>query len=158
MASGIVLAIIVAGVISGALASDIASSKGWDGGNWFILGFLFGPLALIAIAGKADKKVQILLKALSNDPGPKPTGRSEYIDPIETLLNNEFLCGELIDKDELWKLILSRLDSQRASAAILEQSSFYKSSVTIRNSSGDQIARATAQALDDGRRKWKVMI
>ena len=56
--------ILVIGVISGFLASNIASDKAHDGFSWFFAGLFFGPLGLIAAAGLSDKRIR---RILNND-------------------------------------------------------------------------------------------
>lgn len=147
---------IIVGAISGGLSADVAGSKGWDSSNWFVLGFLFGPFALIAIAGKPDKRMQAYLRVIAERHDSKAPVKNPELDHAETLQDNEFLCGELLGYEELWRLVVGKLDGQRASKACLEKSSLGKSTVILRNTSGDQIAKATATALEDGRLKWVV--
>jgi hypothetical protein len=45
-----ILAILTIGVSCGAFSAYVANAKCRNGLIWFLLGFLFGPLALIAIA------------------------------------------------------------------------------------------------------------
>ena len=50
--AGILVAVLVYNsLVSAAFSAFVASEKGRDGGGWFVLGFLFGFLALLAIVG-----------------------------------------------------------------------------------------------------------
>ena len=50
------IALFVVWILCGVFAAMIASGKGQGGCSWFIGGFLFGPLALLATLGLRDKK------------------------------------------------------------------------------------------------------
>ncbi len=45
--------------------TTIANSKDYNGLTWFIGGFLFGPIALISIAGMPDKKLKKYLRVIT---------------------------------------------------------------------------------------------
>ena len=47
---------VVIWVLCGVFSATIAGGKGHGGCSWFIGGFLFGPLALIATLGLRDRK------------------------------------------------------------------------------------------------------
>ena len=49
--------VITQGVIFGAFSSYVAVEKGRDGGGWFLNGFLFSLVALIAICGVPSLKL-----------------------------------------------------------------------------------------------------
>jgi len=57
------------GVACGALASAITIEKGWNNTNWFLAGFLFGPLGLLAAAGMPDRRSQKYLRYLAMQQG-----------------------------------------------------------------------------------------
>lgn len=63
------IALILGWVASGFLASSIASTKGWSGVNWFLAGFLFGPIGLIAAAGLPDRRLRAYLRHLASEQG-----------------------------------------------------------------------------------------
>jgi len=60
----IILATFFLAVACAGFTANVASSKGWDGPSWFLGGFLFGPLALLAAVGMPDKNLQNNLRAL----------------------------------------------------------------------------------------------
>jgi hypothetical protein len=60
----ILIAVIIA-VVCAVFCSKIANSKGWDGNDWALCGFLFGPLALLAACGLPDKKLRNYVRALA---------------------------------------------------------------------------------------------
>jgi hypothetical protein len=63
------LFLILLWIVSGVLASSIASTKGWSGFSWFVAGFLFGPLGLIAAAGMPDRRLRVYLRHLATEQG-----------------------------------------------------------------------------------------
>ena len=58
MVETIIVVYVIHGVILGAFCTDVASVKGRSAGNWFVLGFLFGIIALIAIVGQPSKETR----------------------------------------------------------------------------------------------------
>lgn len=51
--------IVAVWLVSAALSAFLAQAKGRSAGGWFLVGFLFGPLGLIAAAGmpvRADEQ------------------------------------------------------------------------------------------------------
>ena len=48
---------VVSWILCGVFASTIAGGKGHSACSWFLGGILFGPLALIAILGLRDRKL-----------------------------------------------------------------------------------------------------
>ena len=50
--------LLITGVIIGFLSSSVAKDKGHDGTSWFWLGFLLGPLGLLAVVGLSDRKLR----------------------------------------------------------------------------------------------------
>ena len=63
------IALLLGWIASGFLASSIASTKGWSGVNWFLAGFLFGPIGLIAAAGLPDRRLRTYLRHLASEQG-----------------------------------------------------------------------------------------
>jgi len=47
--------IVATWLVSAALAAFLAQAKGRSAGSWFFVGFLFGPLGLIAAAGMPER-------------------------------------------------------------------------------------------------------
>lgn len=63
------IGLIVIWVACGGFAAYLASEKSRSGAAWFLLGLLFGPLALIAAAGVPSADV-----AAAPEPKQKPAG------------------------------------------------------------------------------------
>ena len=53
---GFFLLVLALRVFSGFLAGNVASYKGPDGSTWFLVGFLLGPLGLVAPAELSDSQ------------------------------------------------------------------------------------------------------
>jgi len=66
-----VVLLLLINIISGTLSSSIAGTKGWNGGMWFLAGFLFGPLGLVAAAGLPDRRLRVYLRHLASEKGWK---------------------------------------------------------------------------------------
>ena len=47
--------VFVVALVDGAFASWLASEKGRDGFKWFLLGFFFSPIALLALMGAPQR-------------------------------------------------------------------------------------------------------
>lgn len=62
---------VIGWLVCAVLASTVASDKGQGGFSWFVGGILFGPLALIAVAGSPDLKSRKLLEHLVRAIDPK---------------------------------------------------------------------------------------
>lgn len=56
---------IVIWVISGIVSAVIASNKGHSSGSWFFIGFLFGPLGVLAALAKSKAIDKIENEALN---------------------------------------------------------------------------------------------
>jgi hypothetical protein len=61
----ILVAAVVYGLVCGSFTAMVASSRGRDGTGWFVLGFLFGLLALLAVG---------FMESKTNANQPKPAG------------------------------------------------------------------------------------
>jgi uncharacterized membrane protein YeaQ/YmgE (transglycosylase-associated protein family) len=61
-ATGFVVILFITGVITGAFASKVAEEKGYGSFTWFILGFFFSIIALIAAAGLPDKEARLQMQ------------------------------------------------------------------------------------------------
>jgi len=64
-----VVLLLLINIISGTLSSSIFGTKGCNGGMWFLAGFLFGPLGLVAAAGLPDQRLRVYLRHLASEKG-----------------------------------------------------------------------------------------
>ena len=78
---GFVFALIVF-FVAGLFVSNVAQEKGYNGFVWFIGGFLFSVIALIAVAGLPDKKLRKYIRQIGekSDPEDKKSSIKEYFD------------------------------------------------------------------------------
>ena len=68
--SGFFVFVLIGGWIAVAFfTSDAAYEKGRDGFNWFWLGLLFGPLALLAVAAQGDRRTRLYMRFLAEAQG-----------------------------------------------------------------------------------------
>lgn len=73
MDSGIFLIIVIAmEILISAMTYNVAKSKGLNAEEWALAGFFLGILALIAVAGMADKKQRSYIRFLAEEKGWKP--------------------------------------------------------------------------------------
>lgn len=63
------LYLLVAALMCAGLSGSVADEKGFSIATWTTAGFLFGPLALIAIAGMPDKQQRKYLRHLAEKQG-----------------------------------------------------------------------------------------
>ena len=59
------IALLIFAIFFAFFCSGIASQKGHAKSIWLILGFLFGPIALVAIAGMPDRYLRNYIRALA---------------------------------------------------------------------------------------------
>lgn len=143
------------GIICGSFANHISILKGWDGASWFLLGLLFGPFALLAACGLPDRRTHRYLRAIGENMGADLSAvELNQAEPF--LAENEFVCDEAMNKDELWRELMEKLEDERVSQASFDDSWFYRRLITARTKEGRQIARATAIPMAFGKVKWRV--
>lgn len=53
--------------VAGLFVSNVAQEKGYNGFVWFIGGFLFSVIALIAVAGLPDKKLRKYIRQIGEN-------------------------------------------------------------------------------------------
>ena len=70
------LMVLVAHLISGGLARTVASQKARSSRRWLMAGLLFGPLALLAVAGLPDRHQIVYLRYLAEAQGYQPHHRT----------------------------------------------------------------------------------
>ena len=81
-------------VITGAFCSAVANEKGYNAFWWFILGFLFNLVALIAVVGMPDRKLRKYIRQIGekqNAISPEPDYEKDapYSDKNEKPLTPE---------------------------------------------------------------------
>ena len=53
--------------VAGLFVSNVAQEKGYNGFVWFIGGFFFSVIALIAVAGLPDKKLRKYIRQIGEN-------------------------------------------------------------------------------------------
>ena len=78
----LVIAFLAVWVPTAFFTANVAAQKECNAILWFIGGFLFGPLALIAIAGMPDRRARKFLRRIAEKLDPEDTKSSakEYFD------------------------------------------------------------------------------
>ena len=64
-----VIALIGGWIAVAFFTSHAANDKGHDGFNWFWMGLLFGPLALLAVAAQGDRRTRLYMRFLAEAQG-----------------------------------------------------------------------------------------
>ena len=135
----IILIWILTGIVTGVVASD----KGHGFGSWAFVGFLLGPLGLIAVTGLSDQKLRQYLSQRSphfnienpkkfldqthrtTDSYPKLLTQSQGIfgDQTKRLPQDKYIADFLFNKNasehQIWKKIIEVLDFHRPEIASL---------------------------------------
>ena len=52
-------------IASAMVASNVAAAKGLDGSSWALVGFFFGPIGLIGVAGMTDRRLRSYMRAVA---------------------------------------------------------------------------------------------
>ena len=78
----IVIAFLIIWIPTALFTANVAEQKECNAILWFIGGFFFGPLALIAIAGMPDRRARKYLRRIAEklDPEDKKSSIKEYFD------------------------------------------------------------------------------
>jgi hypothetical protein len=158
--------VLVVACISAGLSSSIASAKGWSSVSWLVVGFLFGPLGLIAAAGLPDRKLRHCLFELSKQNGVSSesleTGRVDPVAQVTSHLTEEhdFQTDLLTTEEEAWGLILGNLPDSLKNQASRESSDLKmrSSKMLIRSDEGLYLAEAKRLCVRrDGIAYWKLV-
>ena len=110
--------VLLLGIFSGFLASNLASDKGHDGTTWFLAGFLLGPLGLIASAGLSDRKLRRYIRQIGEKQDaikPLPTREQE----AKNKSTGSFTLKKEAEKHEVFEKLVELLE-KRNYVAIIE--------------------------------------
>ena len=78
--------------VAGLFVSNVAQEKGYNGFVWFLGGFLFSVIALIAVAGLPDKKLRKYIRQIGENQNaidPEGTNGSKKIIDDKPLTSEE---------------------------------------------------------------------
>ena len=82
--------------------ANVADHKEWNTILWFIGGFPFGPLALIAVAVMQERRSRKILRRIAEklDPEDNKISAKEYFDKKTIKSGNAFwmICRKLLQK------------------------------------------------------------
>ena len=84
-------------VITGAFCSAVANEKGYNAFWWFILGFLFNFVALIAVVGLPDRKLRKYIRKIGE--------KQNAIDPEGSIGKKEIVDDKPLTSEERKEMI-----------------------------------------------------
>ena len=71
--------------------------KGYNESNWGIGGFVFCPLALLAVAAMPDLRTRRLLRMIVESQGASPEALRDFDFPAHKPVGKDGVLGEIID-------------------------------------------------------------
>ena len=145
--------LLVSGIISAGLCGSVANAKGLESSGWGMAGFLFGPLALIAVAGMPDKRLRLTLLALAEHQGA--TIDEEVTDAGRLNSNEGFSTYHRASEDEIWSKAIGALEPELGGAASRVKSEISANNIVIKDQAGRIIARASYAGNTSGPKLWK---
>ena len=97
------------------VAGNVAEAKGLNGSSWALVGFFFGPIGLIGVAGMPDRRLRqymrsiaIKLEAIEEKESvrlettpvsaPAPTNKQAYIYVNETVKNQQQIMAAVFEQ------------------------------------------------------------
>ena len=103
-----VLAVVI-WLISGVFCGEVAEQKGYSRANWVFAGFLFGFIALIAVAGLPDRKLRkyLLQIGVKQDAIKRATLDDEEDKAFSGNQKIRFITEESDREEETYKKLLS---------------------------------------------------
>ena len=159
--------VLVLGVITGFLSSNVASDKGHDGLTWFLAGLFFGPLGLITAAGLSDRKLRKYIRQIGeNQDAIKPEVLSRTSQELRKgNIIGTFQLVRTSEADAIWEKVLSMIDSDIANKADRSKSYLNEPLIggtefVINDSNGETLAYASRKEYSMATRKyqWEVSL
>lgn len=157
--------ILIIGVICGALSAHVADAKGCDSGGWGLVGFLCGPLALLALAAMPDRRLRRYIRALAekSDVQYDSLGPEQFADSPKGIANvskAEFQTWPRDSPKTIWKFFIkavasnSLIESNRIS---LEHSDIEPLKIIARDNNGNTVAEAIGEKPNEfGKTNWNL--
>lgn len=145
------------------VATNVAEAKGLDGFSWGLVGFFFGPIGLIAVAGMPDRRLRhymrsiaIKLEAIEEKESvrlettpvstPAPAHKQTYIYVDETVK----------DQQEILASVFEQLTEEERAIASAETSHFSPRKMGfVCGRDGRVIVRLGYVGRRDGKHVWK---
>jgi len=129
------VAIITAAIACACFSDALAGAKGCERGAWAIAGFLFGPLALLAIAGMPDRRTQKMIRLIAESQGIDSQSLTDDI-RITSSLESAFTSPIDANDDQLWALAIESAGPSVAKLAERKASMITPRIISIRTISG----------------------
>jgi hypothetical protein len=157
--------ILTIGIICGALSAHVADAKGCDSGSWGLVGFLCGPLALLALAAMPDRRLRRYLRALAEKSEVQfdSLGPEQFADNPKSIAKAskaEFQTWPSDSPKTIWRFFIkavasnSSIESNRIS---IEHSDIEPLKIIARDKNGETIAEAIGEKpYEFGKTSWKL--
>ena len=134
-----ILFLIALSLISSLLTREVAKSKGLERDSWTLAGFALGPLALLAVAGCADKRQQMILRLIAEKQGIIITDQERqgivFGDP-----GNEsrvrFSISRDASEEEIWEEMLKSMPANLSALASKTKSTVGPTTAEMRTVEG----------------------
>lgn len=159
---GLLILVIIFAFVFGSLAGHVAGSKGCDSGSWSVIGFLLGPIGLIAACGLPDRRLHGYLKSIALAVGVQEDSLPDA-SPFRRAVGSTALPRVHVRDDEvfqfagsppesIWESLLMQLPADIQVAADPSSSEYRRTKINIRDS--QKIILATfilARAVQQGK-------
>lgn len=159
------VSILVIGIICGALSSHVADAKGCDSGGWGLVGFLCGPLALLALAAMPDRRLRRYIRALAekSDVQFDSLGTEQPADRPKSIAKAskaEFETWPSDSPKTIWKFFIKAVASSsliESNKISLEHSDIEPLKIVARDKNGNTVAEAIGEKSNEfGKTNWKL--
>lgn len=157
--------ILIIGIICGALSAHVADAKGCDSGGWGLVGFLCGPLALLALAAMPDRRLRRYIRALAekSDVQFDSLGPEQLADNPKSIAKASKAELQTWPSDSpktIWRFFIkavassSLIESNRIS---LEHSDIEPLKIIARDKNGNTVVEAIGEKPNEfGKTSWKL--
>ena len=155
--------ILVIGIICAALSSHVADAKGCDSGGWGLVGFLCGPLALLALAAMPDRRLRRYIRALAEKSEVQfdSLGPEQFADNPKSIAKASMAQLQTWPSDSqktIWRFFIkavasrSLIESNRIS---LEHSDIEPLKIVARDNNGNTVVEAIGDKPNEfGKTNW----
>jgi hypothetical protein len=157
--------ILIIGIICGALSAHVADAKGCDSGGWGLVGFLCGPLALLALAAMPDRRLRRYIRALAekNDVQFDSLGPEQFADSPKSISKNskaDFRTQQSDSSITIWKFFIKAVASNslaESNRISLEHSDIEPLKIIARCNNGNTVVEAIGEKqYEFGETNWKL--
>jgi len=141
---GFIILVIIFAFVFGSLAGHVAGSKGCDSGSWSVIGFLFGPIGLIAACGLPDRRLHGYLKSIAlavgvqedslPDAGSIARAVGSTAPPHVHVRDDEVFQFAGSPPESIWESLLMQLPAEIRVAADPGSSEYRRTKIKVRDS------------------------